>query len=165
MRDGVLPQRTSHCLRRYNISKLKANHLNLPAYGVRACWSTPVLNAAGGVLGTFGISWREPRSPTEIHQHIINQVTHLAAVAIERKQAEDAIRAAKSKFERILEIAEDAIISVNSSQNIVLFNQARRERIFGYSHSEVMGKLARSSSATTLRQCSHATCRRNCKLG
>jgi PAS domain S-box-containing protein len=108
-------------------------------YGVRACWSTPILNSAGDVLGTFGISWRVPRSPTEIHQHIISQVTHLAAVAIERKQSEDAIRAAKFKFERILEIAEDAIISVSSSQHIVLFNQGA-ERIFGYSHSEVMGK-------------------------
>jgi len=57
----------------------------------------------------------------------------------ERKLADEAMRAAKARFEGILGIADDAIISVDSTQNIVLFNQGA-QKVFGYGESEVMGK-------------------------
>jgi PAS domain S-box-containing protein len=57
----------------------------------------------------------------------------------EKKKSENALRAAKARFEGILEIAEDAIISVDSSQCILLFNQGA-EKVFGYAATEVIGK-------------------------
>jgi PAS domain S-box-containing protein len=56
-----------------------------------------------------------------------------------QKQAQEVIRAAKARFEGILEIAEDAIISVDSNQSILLFNQGA-ERVFGYVEHEVIGR-------------------------
>ncbi len=109
------------------------------AHGLRACWSTPIQSSAGKVLGTFAIYWHEPCSPAAQHQKIIEQVTDLAAVAIERKRSQDALHAAKARFEGMLAIAEDAIISVDSSQHIVLFNQGA-EKVFGYAGTEVIGK-------------------------
>ena len=55
------------------------------AHGLRACWSTPILSSDETVLGTFAIYSREPSSPSAQHQHLIGQITHLAAVAIEHK--------------------------------------------------------------------------------
>ena len=75
---------------------LWANYRELAfAYGLRAGWSTPILDSDGGVLGTFAIYWREPRSPDRQHFQIINQITHLAAVAIERKRAAEALVASE----------------------------------------------------------------------
>src|ERR1017187_271839 len=62
------------------------------AHGLRASWSTPIFSSAGCVLGTFAILSREPRSPAPLHHHIIEQITHLAAVAIERGHTESALR-------------------------------------------------------------------------
>ena len=62
--------------------------LALP-HGLRACWSTPVLASDGGVLGTFAIYSREPRSPTPQERNIIEQITDLASITIERKRAEE----------------------------------------------------------------------------
>ena len=49
----------------------------------------------------------------------------------EQKKAQDALHAAKARFEGIVEIAEDAIISVDSSQRVVLFIRGA-EKVFGY---------------------------------
>lgn len=57
----------------------------------------------------------------------------------ERKRAEEAAQAAKVRFEGILEIAQDAIISVDSNRQIILFNQGA-EKVFGYTQAEIIGR-------------------------
>jgi PAS domain S-box-containing protein len=61
------------------------------AHGLRACWSSPILSSDGGVLGTFATYYREPRTPTPQEQNVIEQITHLASIAVEREQAEQAL--------------------------------------------------------------------------
>ncbi|HXN23869.1 MAG TPA: PAS domain-containing protein [Candidatus Dormibacteraeota bacterium] len=58
------------------------------AHGLRACWSTPILSSAGRVLGTFATYYREPRSPSTQEHNVIERITHLASIAVEREQAE-----------------------------------------------------------------------------
>jgi PAS domain S-box-containing protein len=108
-------------------------------HGLRACWSSPIFSTTREVIGTFALYSREPGGPTPQQQNVIEQMTHLASVAIERKRAEEALRRSETRFEGILEIAEDAIISVDSNQRIVLFNQGA-EKVFGYPQAEVIGK-------------------------
>jgi PAS domain S-box-containing protein len=62
-------------------------------HGLRACWSTPMLSSAGKVLGTFAIYYRETRSPTALEHSVIRQIVHLASIAVERRQAEEALEA------------------------------------------------------------------------
>src|SRR6266850_946654 len=66
------------------------------AHGLQACWSTPIFSSEGKVLGSFAVLAREPRSPTPQHEKIIAQVTHLAAVAIERKRTEAALEGSEA---------------------------------------------------------------------
>jgi PAS domain S-box-containing protein len=65
------------------------------AHGLRACWSSPILSSEDKVLGTFAVYYREARSPTPEQLEIIEQVTHLASIALERKRAETAVRASE----------------------------------------------------------------------
>lgn len=61
-------------------------------HGLRSVWSTPIFARDGGVLGTFCVYQRKPASPSPRQQELIAQVTHIASIAIERAQAEDAVK-------------------------------------------------------------------------
>lgn len=58
---------------------------------------------------------------------------------VHRVRAEEAVRASEAKFSGILEIAADAIISVDERQRIVHYNLGA-ERIFGWTAAEVTGQ-------------------------
>jgi PAS domain S-box-containing protein len=57
--------------------------------GLRACWSTPVISKDGRVLGTFALYYGEPRAPSERELTLIARATHIAGIAIERRQLEE----------------------------------------------------------------------------
>jgi hypothetical protein len=71
------------------------------AHGLRACWSTPILSSAGKVLGTFAIYYRERRSPTALDHSVIGRIVHLASIAVEREQAEAALRQAQADLAHV----------------------------------------------------------------
>lgn len=52
--------------------------------GVQACWSSPIFDHGGKVVGTFAFYFREPRSPDALHHRLVDVCLHLCAVAIER---------------------------------------------------------------------------------
>jgi len=64
----------------------------LLAHGIRSHWSTPIYSRDGQVLGTFAIFQDHPSSPTQLQLDLINQVTHIASIAIERASSETALR-------------------------------------------------------------------------
>jgi PAS domain S-box-containing protein len=61
-------------------------------HSLRACWSTPVFSSEGKVIATFAMYYREPRSLSVRDKEIIEQISHLAGVAIQHKQAEERLR-------------------------------------------------------------------------
>jgi signal transduction histidine kinase len=67
--------------------------------GIRACWSTPILGTDDRVLGTFALYYREPRAPQAAELALIERATHIARIAIERRQLIDELRALSDHIE------------------------------------------------------------------
>lgn len=64
-------------------------------YGLRACWSTPIVSRRGKVLGTFAMYYREVRSPSRAELLLLKGTKHLAGIAIEKAQLEERLRQAQ----------------------------------------------------------------------
>ncbi len=75
-------------------------HLALP-HGLRACWSSPIFSPARAVLGTFAMYYREPRGPTPQEVVWVDAATHLAALAIGRERADQALRRSTARAEEL----------------------------------------------------------------
>jgi diguanylate cyclase (GGDEF)-like protein len=58
---------------------------------LRACWSMPILSNQGKDLGTFAIYCETVREPTSEERRLIDPITHIAGIAIERRHAEERI--------------------------------------------------------------------------
>jgi PAS domain S-box-containing protein len=92
-------------------------------HSLKACWSTTILGSNGVVLGTFGIYWREPRNPTEHDQEIIEQLTHLAAVVIERRRSELALQQNERRFRLIVDTIPGFVCTLSGSGEVELLNR------------------------------------------
>jgi len=80
------------------------------AHGLRTCWSTPIKSAEGRVLGAFGIYPSKPARPTFEQRSRIEQLTHLASIAIEREQSIDALQRSEKRYARAMDAAGDGHI-------------------------------------------------------
>ena len=105
-------------------------------HGLRACWSTPIFDAQHRVIGTFAIYYPQPGLPTEQHERLIAIATQTAAVCLNRKKAEEALRESETKFRILAESAASAIL-MYQSEKIIYANPATAA-ITGYSVDELL---------------------------
>jgi diguanylate cyclase (GGDEF)-like protein len=54
--------------------------------GLRACWSTPICDRDGRVVGTFAFYYRTSRGPDELERSIVQTCVRLCAIAIEHEE-------------------------------------------------------------------------------
>ena len=129
------------------------------AHGLRSCWSEPVLDSRGKVLGTFAMYHRHACTPREEDLQIIRVAAHLAGIAMERERAERAqviaegqreqmkreisnrrrLEESEQRFRALAESANDGIVSADDEGRIIEWNRAARA-MFGYEASEVTGR-------------------------
>ncbi|QDV68794.1 Sensor protein FixL [Rosistilla carotiformis] len=103
--------------------------------GFRACWSEPIVSSKGDVLGTFAMYYRDPCVPNDADLTFATDCANLAALAIERVQADLAQR----RMVAIVESTDAAVISTSLDNTIETWNRGA-EQIYGYSAEEAVGK-------------------------
>lgn len=92
-------------------------------FGLRACWSEPILLSDGAVGGTLAMYCGEPRRPGGEEIHLIESAAHLAGIAIEHRRAEQSLRESLSLHRATLESTTDGILVVDRKGKIVSFNR------------------------------------------
>jgi PAS domain S-box-containing protein len=101
------------------------------SHGLRAAWSQPLLSRDQQVLGTFGMYYAEPRSPSETDLRLIEGAGHIAVIAIEgaRSQAAlttafDEIARSEAELRTIIDAIPQLIIAIGADGNFLYANQA-----------------------------------------
>ncbi len=103
--------------------------------GLAACWSIPFKGQDGGVLGTFGIYYRQPRSPSDAELRVIDEFARITGLAVERTRAGDVLRQAAAVFEN----AREGVLVTDLEGCIQSVNRAFSD-ITGYAQHEVIGR-------------------------
>ncbi len=109
-------------------------------HGLAACWSIPVLDADGTVLGTFAIYSRHPgRMPLQLHS-LMSSLVQTAAIAIRKKRDEHALRESEHRWVLALDAAGHGVWDWNPVTGHVFFS-AHWKSMLGYEIGEVADQL------------------------
>ena len=106
--------------------------LALP-HGLRACWSAPVLDSRGQVLGTFAVYYNEAREPRPAELDSLDRMLSVTAVAIDSDRLLHRLRERDCFFELSMEIY---CIFDPATERIVQSNPAF-SRVTGFSAEEL----------------------------
>ena len=104
------------------------------------CWLGIPLLIKGKAIGIMAIQdYHNSAAYSHEDVTLLELAASQIAIAVERKQSEDALRASEERYRAVFDSASDAIISADGAGNIVDWNLGAA-RIFGYSEDEVQGQ-------------------------
>ena len=109
-------------------------------YKLRACWSTPLKDRSGAVLGTFAIYRSTSGGPTAQHIRIIDIATHLASIVLARHRDDQKLLQSEQRFRRMFEHAAVGVAQVDSLTGTILRANRRYCEILAASEKELRGK-------------------------
>ncbi len=108
-------------------------------WGVCALWCEPILGAEDHVLGAVVVYYREPRLPEPWDLDFIRSAVHLAAIAIERRRAEEALRLSEARFRTLFDHALEAIFVIDLDAGKIVNCNPRAERLLALDREAILG--------------------------
>ncbi|WP_161957639.1 ABC transporter substrate-binding protein [Mariprofundus sp. EBB-1] len=104
---------------------------------LRACWSEPICNSEGKVIGTFGMYYDHVRSPAPEEIRDIANAAKLTGIAMEREQHLKQLK----KLSQAIEQSSEVITILDSKWVIEYINPAFTE-VTGFRWDDVIGKTS-----------------------
>ena len=105
-------------------------------HGLAACWSMPVFDAAGNVLATFALYYREEREPNDNDLSLIEHIARYVGLAIERVREGERLRESEKRFRLLARATSDVVWDWNLVTDEIWWNEGIGER-FGYRREEL----------------------------
>ncbi len=103
---------------------------------LRACWSEPILDAQGQVLGTLALYLPQPQQPGYDDEELLEQAARLASLAITQHRARAAVAASEERYRAITEWTPTPI-AVHRMGTLLYVNPAL-VRLFGEDSAQAM---------------------------
>ncbi len=116
------------------------NYKGVPlSYGLKSCWSQPILSSDNRVLGTFGLYYGEAKEPSEIELQILDTFTDLASVAVEYKQTYEKLENKERQYRLLAENISD-FVGILDENGCYVYVSPSHEKNLGYSSEDLLGK-------------------------
>lgn len=112
--------------------------LALP-YGLRACWSVPILSASGAVVGAFASYYSQPRMPDPQEMALLETGRHIAGIAVERDRTMQALRVRNEQLQMVMDAMPFSIAYADKNMRYVAVNR-RFEEFFKQQRENVIGR-------------------------
>jgi PAS domain S-box-containing protein len=106
--------------------------------GIREAMAVPV-TGAGGVVAVMELFVTQERAGEPGRLERIAKVADELGPLVERRRAEEALRASQERFRAVTDAAVDAIVSADSTGRLLSWNSGA-EHMFGWQSEEIVGR-------------------------
>ncbi|MDA8262392.1 MAG: PAS domain S-box protein [Actinomycetota bacterium] len=104
---------------------------------LRACWSTPVFDHHGEVIGTFALTSFETRTPGSFHRNLLEICANLASVILERERVERELSLRTARLEHMFEGNQALKFIVDADTGELLEANRAALEFYGYPPEEM----------------------------
>jgi PAS domain S-box-containing protein len=108
-----------------------------PHHGFTPCWSTPIRDSSGDVLGVFAVYTRERRGPDGGDLALAERAAALAGIAVERERRVEALRRSEDLLASINRNVSEGLYRRASGGGLIYVNHAFAS-MFGYDSPEAV---------------------------
>ncbi|MDE5422473.1 PAS domain S-box protein [Ancylomarina sp. DW003] len=100
-----------------------------------SCWSEPIMDPSGKILGTFAIYQRSVHSPTISDLDLISNLADLTATVLDRCRMISRLEDSEKKFKALADASYEAVCILDGNQ--IIETNRRTSRLTGYSNTEL----------------------------
>lgn len=126
-------------------------------FGLGACWSTPIRDREDRVLGSFAIYFKMRREPSAQEYEYLNRLSHLAGIAVEYWNAQNALIVSEHKFRNLYNDNPAMFFTLNELGDVLSVNEFGARHLgwtpvdlIGIHYSELMAEPDRNFVAQTI---------------
>lgn len=94
------------------------------SHGIRACWSIPLADSDGDLLGTFAFYRSEPGRPTAEEYLVLEESSHLASLVLGRARREKALQETRERHLNFLQEVPSGVYRTTPGGQILYANAA-----------------------------------------
>lgn len=108
-------------------------------FGLKACWSTPIVSNDRQVLGTFAIYYKSIKTPDERDFMLIDRAVDQVKIALEKNHNAAQLIESEAKYRLLMESMPDYIMRFDQMHRYLYVNSATI-KLTGLSESDFIGK-------------------------
>ncbi|PLC41869.1 bifunctional diguanylate cyclase/phosphodiesterase [Ralstonia pickettii] len=107
--------------------------------GFASAWALPIRSSRGDKLGVLALFYRQPSMPAEEEQHFLDDVTHLAGVAIQKDNVERGLAESEERYRLAISNLHEGVV-IMSPDGVVQAANASAERILRVRPGQLVGR-------------------------
>lgn len=113
-------------------------------FGIRACWSVPIVTQKDVILGSFAVSSFEPRQADKFTQRLLMTAAYLAGIAIERHRKDEALQTYNTQLQCITNAVPGVVFQCRQQENgevQLVYINGMAESLWGIKPDALGGQL------------------------
>jgi PAS domain S-box-containing protein len=107
-------------------------------FGLKACWSVPILNIDNKPLATFAVYYKECKTPSEEDIKLLDRAASKVKIVLERGRYERMLKESQERYRNLIHSSQELIQSMSVEGKIEFVNPKWLETM-GYTEKEAAG--------------------------